>query len=85
MIEFIYECIYCRYLAPGACIIHDQAGEFKSNLVQNMADDFGVEMRCIKGGRPMSNGQAEAAVKLVKNKMKMLALENSNFIFLPNK
>ena len=50
-----------------------------------MADDFGVEMRCIKGGRPMSNGQAEAAVKLVKNKMKMLALENSNFIFLPNK
>ena len=46
-----------------------------------MAEDFGVEMRFIKGRRPMSNGQAEAAVKLVKNKMKMLALENSNFSF----
>ena len=38
-------------------------------------------MRCIKAGRPMANGQAEAAVKLVKQKLTMLALENSNTFF----
>ena len=41
-----------------------------------MAKDFGVEMRCISAGRPWANGQAEAAVKKVKNKIKLLTIEN---------
>jgi len=27
-----YEHIYCRYLAPGECIVHDHGGEFTSKL-----------------------------------------------------
>jgi len=69
-------------LAPGECIIHDRGGEFRNNLVKALASDFGVEMRCIKAGRPMANGQAESAVKSVKQKIKTIALENSNFFFL---
>ena len=71
--EFIYEHIYCRYLAPGECIIHDHGGEFNNNLLRSLAKDFGVDMRLIKAGRPMSNGQGEAAVKLVKQKLKNIA------------
>ena len=36
-----------------------------------LAEDFGVDMRCIKSGRPMANGQVESAVKLVKQKLKL--------------
>ena len=79
--EFIYQNIYCRYLAPGECIIHDKGGEFCNKLVKALAADFGVEMRSIKAGRPMANGQAESAVKSVKQKMKTIAIQNSNFYF----
>ena len=80
--EFFYEHIYCRYLSPGECIIHDFGGEFCNKVNAKLAKDFGVDMRCIKAGRPMANGQAEAAVKLVKQKLTMLALENSNTFFI---
>ena len=84
MAEFLYEHIYCRYLSPGECIIHDFGGEFNSKVQEKLANDFGVDFRCTKGGRPWANGQAEAAVKLVKNKIKMIGLENGN-IFFPKK
>ena len=38
-------------------------------------------MRCIKAGRPQANGQAESWVKLLKDKLKLLALENGNCLF----
>ena len=68
-------------MAPGECIIHDKGGEFCNRLVRRLGADFGVDMRCIKAGRPMANGQAESAVKSVKQKLKTIALENSNFLF----
>ena len=70
--------IYCRYLCPGECIINDRGSEFCNSVVKKLASSFGVEIRVIKAGRPMANGQAESAVKNVKNKMKSLCLENSN-------
>ena len=82
MAEFLYEYIYCRYLAPGECMIHDDAGEFRSNVQQKLARDFGVDYRCIKGGRPQANGQAESAVKLVKNKIRMIGHDNGNYFLL---
>ena len=76
--EFLYKNIYCRYLSPGECIIHDYGGEFTANVQKKLAKDFGVDMRCIKAGRPWANGQAESAVKKVKTKLKLLALENGD-------
>ena len=69
-------------MAPGECVIHDKGGEFCNKLVRALAADFGVDMRCIKAGRPMSNGQAESAVKSVKQKLKTIAIENSNFVLI---
>ena len=64
-------------MSPGECIIHDN-GELNTHLQQILANDFGVDMRCTKGGRPWANGQAEAAVKLVKKKIKLMALESQD-------
>ena len=48
-----------------------------------LSNDFGVDLRVIRAGRPMANGQAENAVKNVKQKIKMLCLENGrNWIFM---
>lgn len=78
---FIYRHIYCRYLCPGECLIHDRGSEFCNKVVRKLNNDFGVEVRVIRAGRPMANGQAESAVKNIKQKMRMLCLENaSNYI-----
>ena len=77
MAEWLYEDVYCRYLSPGECIVHDN-GELNTNLQRKLARDFGVDMRCTKGGRPWANGQAEAAVKLVKKKIRLIVLENQD-------
>ena len=45
-------------------------------MVTKLSEDFNVELRVIRAGRPMANGQAESAVKNVKQKMQMLCLEN---------
>ena len=76
--RFIYIHIFCKYLAPGECIIHDRGNEFCNHTVRALCEDFGVQLRVIKAGRPMANGQAESAVKNVKNKIKALCLENGN-------
>ena len=70
-------------MSPGEATVHD-AGELNSNLQRKLANDFGVEMRCTKAGRPWANGQAEAAVKLVKKKIKLIALENKEDQFPQN-
>ena len=62
--------------------MHDRGSEFCNDVFKSLCKDFGVEIRIIKAGRPMANGQAESAVKNIKNKMKMLCLENSNIILL---
>ena len=70
-------------MSPGECITHDNGCEFNSQLLKKLAEELSVDLRCTKGGRPWANGQAEAAVKLVKNKIKMIALDNteSNLAF----
>jgi len=42
-----------------------------------LRESFGIEIRVIKAGRPMANGQAESAVKNLKSKMKLLSMENA--------
>ena len=69
---FIYQEIYCRYLSPGECVIHDQGTEFANETCQGLFKSFGVEIRMTTAGRPQGNGQAERAVQTLKQKMKAL-------------
>ena len=62
---FIYQDIYCRYLAPGECLVHDR-GEFCNKVMKILSSEFNVEIRVTSAGRPQGNGQAEAYVKSLK-------------------
>lgn len=75
---FIYQCIYCRYLAPGEAIIHDRGPEFANKVSDCLHKSFGVDIRITSAGRPQGNGQAEAMVKKMKQKMKVLMSERCN-------
>ena len=75
---FIYQEIYCRYLAPGEAIIHDRGPEFANKVSKVLHESFGVDIRITSTGRPQGNGQAEAMVKNLKQKMLACMSENRN-------
>lgn len=76
--KVLYQEVYCRYLAPGEAIIHDRGPEFANEVSKILHESFGVEIRVISAGRPQGNGQAEAMVKKLKQKMICLMSENRN-------
>lgn len=78
---FIYRQIYCRYLCPGECIIADAGSEWCNKVNQILSESFGVSFSIARPGNPKSNGLAESAVKTLKNKLRALMSEKSNFIF----
>ena len=81
MAKFIYQHIYCRYLAPGECVIWDNGGEFKNVIARSLCDDFGVQIRITAPGRPQSNGIAEAQVKNVKRHLKSQILAEGGEVY----
>ena len=72
---FLYQEIYCRYLCPGECIVHDMGSEFCNNLENTLHDCFGVDIRITSAGRPQPNGQAESSVRNIKAKMEAFMIE----------
>ena len=77
MATFIYRHIYCRYLCPGECIVYDR-GEFCNNIMEILNTQFGANIRVISAARPQGNGQAEAFVKSLKNKMYALMVQGGS-------
>ena len=80
--KFIYQNIYCRYLSPGECIVHDR-GEFCNKVMEILNSHHGVNVRVISAGRPQGNGQVESFVGSLKNKMYALMVEGGSHL-LPN-
>ena len=76
--KFLYEDVYCRYLAPGETIIHDRGPEFANNVSTRLHESFNVDIRVTSCGRPQGNGQAEALVKKLKQRMICLMSEDCN-------
>ena len=78
---FLYQEIYCRYLSPGEAIIHDRGPEFANQVSKCLHNSFGVDIRITATGRPQGNGQAEAMVKNLKQKMLACMSENGKIFF----
>lgn len=74
---FIYRHIYCRYLCPGECIVHDR-GEFCNKVMDILSREFNVNIRVTSAGRPQGNGQVEAYVGSLKNKIYALMVEGGS-------
>ena len=76
---FIYQQIYCRYMCPGECLVYDR-GEFCNNVVRILNTRFGAEVKVTSAGRPQGNGQAEAMVGSLKNKIYALMVEKGSHL-----
>ena len=62
----IYQNIYCRYLAPGECVIHDRGLEFCNEVHRLLHDCFDVKIRIISAwkwtrGKPRENHERKNA------------------------
>ena len=82
MTIFIYQEIYCRYMCPGECIVHDMGSEFCNNLQNQLHECYGVDIRITSAGRPQPNGQAESSIRNVNAKLEAFLAEMCN-LFLP--
>ncbi len=72
----IYQNIYCRYLAPGECIVHDRGKEFCNAVHDALHELFGVDIRIISAGKPRGNGLIVSKVKVLKEKMRACISES---------
>ena len=80
--NFLFKNIYCRYLVPGDCLIHDRDKGLCANINKIMHEGFGTDVNVSSAYRPQANGQAEAYVKKVKTKLiSMLELNCNCFLF----
>ena len=64
-------------MCPGECIVYDR-GEFCNNIMEILNTQFGANIRVISAARPQGNGQAEAFVKSLKNKMYALMVQGGS-------
>ena len=67
-------------MCPGECLVYDR-GEFCNNVVDILNKKFNVNVRVTSAGRPQGNGQAEAFVGSLKNKMYALMVEGGSHCF----
>ena len=74
--EAIYICLYCRYLSPGECIVHDRGPEFCNEVSRKLHSVFGVDIRVISAGKPKANGQAEVTVRTWKSRARALMAQH---------
>ena len=75
---FIYEELYCRYGAPGECVINDSGTDFCNKVCKFLHDTYGVDCRVTTPGNPKSNGLVEDKVGTMKDKMKALMAEKGD-------
>ena len=74
--EAIWTCIYCRYLSPGECIVHDRGSEFCNEISKQLHKVFNVDIRVISAGKPQANGQVEVTVRTWKSRARALMAEH---------
>ena len=77
--EAIWTCIYCRYLSPGECIVHDRGTEFCNEVSRQLHAAWKVDIRVISAGKPQANGQAEVTVRTWKSRARALMAEHGIF------
>ena len=78
----LYQQIYCRYLCPGEAIVHDRGPEFCNQIVRDLQEHFGVNIRVISAGKPRANGSIETGVNLWKSRGRALMAEGGNVLVL---
>ena len=78
---FLWKNIFCRYLTPLECIIHDRDQTLKAKIMKVLFKRFGCKIKITLAGNPQSNGQAEIFHKTIKERINALLMDHSYFFF----
>jgi hypothetical protein len=72
---FLWKDIFCRYLTPCECIIHDGDTTLAANVMKELFNRFRCTIKVTCGGNPKSNGQVEIFMKTVKERINALQVD----------
>lgn len=78
---FLWKNIFCRYLTPLECIIHDRDKTLEAKIMKVLFKRFGCKIKITLAGNPQSNGQAEIFHKTIKERINALLMDHSYFFF----
>jgi hypothetical protein len=74
---FLWKNIFCRYLTPLECIIHDRDQTLKAKIMKVLFKRFGCKIKITLAGNPQSNGQAEIFHKTIKERINALLMDHN--------
>lgn len=77
---FIWKNIFCRYLTPIECIIHDRDTTLGGKVMKYLFEKFNCEIRVSVEGRPESNGQVEIFIKTFKERLNSILINYGNLL-----
>ena len=69
-------------MTPGECIVYDR-GECCNKIMDILNREYSTNIRVISAGSPQGNGQAEAFIGSLKNKMYAIMVEGGSHL-IPN-
>jgi len=75
---FLWKNIFCRYLTPLECIIHDGDKTLAAKVMKELFERFDCNIKVTVGGNPQSNGQVEIFMKTIKERVNAIQLDYSN-------
>ena len=74
---FLWKNLFCRYLTPLECIIHDRDKTLGGKVMKELFSRFGCEIRVTTAGNPKSNGQVEIFMKTIKERVNAIQYDHS--------
>ena len=80
--KYIYQQIFCRYLAPSEVLIHDRGNTFCAKVVKDLLEKFNCRVNVTTAGRPQANGQVEIMMKTFKERLNAMQQKNGIFFTL---
>lgn len=66
---FLWKHLFCRYLAPLECVVHDRDRTLGAKIMKELLKNFDCDIKVTVGGNPQSNGQAEIFIKTIKERI----------------
>ena len=79
---FLWKNIFCRYLTPLECIIHDRDRTLGAEVMKELFDNFRCKIKVTVAGNPKANGQVEIYMKTIKERVNAIQFDYSNLKFL---
>lgn len=75
---FLWKHLFCRYLAPLECVVHDRDRTLGAKIMKELLKNFDCDIKVTVGGNPQSNGQAEIFIKTIKERINAVLCDLSN-------